>query len=58
MRRSWKLFRRDEDGAVSVDWVALTAAIVIFSALVAVTVRDGAIEAGDNIKTDVISLAN
>lgn len=33
----------DEDGAVTVDWVVLTAAIVFLSVIVVVTVRDGLI---------------
>jgi Flp pilus assembly pilin Flp len=34
-------FREDEEGAVTVDWVVLTAAIVGMGVAVMVTVKDG-----------------
>lgn len=43
-----KTFARDEDGAVTVDWVVLTAAIVGLGLLVIASVRNGAVDiAGD-----------
>lgn len=42
-------FRRDEDGAVTVDWVVLTAAIVGLGIAVISTVAGGASEIGSNI---------
>ena len=50
-------FRADEDGAVSADWVVLTAAIVPFALIVAMLVRDGAITGGENIQNKVVALA-
>ncbi len=37
-----KSFRKDDDGAVTVDWVVLTAAIVGLSVAVIALVADGA----------------
>ena len=36
-----KRFRKDEDGAVTVDWVVLTAATVTFGIAAALTIQDG-----------------
>ncbi len=35
-------FRRDEDGAVTVDWVVLTGGLIIFGVLVATSIIAGA----------------
>jgi len=45
-----KSFCRDETGAISVDWVVLTAGIMILATAVGVAVRDGAIVGGENIQ--------
>jgi len=37
-----KTFRNDEDGAVTVDWVVLTAAIVLLGAAVGTSISKGA----------------
>lgn len=39
-----KRFRRDEDGAVTVDWVVLTAAIVGLGVVVIAMVAEGALD--------------
>lgn len=39
-----KVFRRDEDGAVTVDWVVLTAGIVGLSVAVIAAVASGALD--------------
>ena len=44
-----KNFRNDEDGAVTVDWVVLTAAIVALGLAVGCTVSTGA----NNLATQV-----
>jgi len=44
-----KNFRNDEDGAVTVDWVVLTAAIVALGLVVGTSVRNGA----ETLATDV-----
>lgn len=41
MMKLFKAFAKDEAGAVTVDWVVLTAAIVGLGMLVIVTVGDG-----------------
>jgi len=44
-------FRRDEDGAVTVDWVVLTAAIVGLGIAVMTTVGNGTTALGDRISS-------
>ncbi len=48
-----KTFRADEDGAVTVDWVVLTAAIVGLGIAVLTSVRGGATTMADNIETEL-----
>ena len=50
-----KNFRNDEDGAVTVDFVVLTAALVILGLLVAAAIQRGATTLAGNIEE---SLAN
>ncbi len=53
-----KNFRADEDGAVTVDWVVLTAAIVGLGIAVMASVRGGATDLagdiGDNLTETVV----
>lgn len=42
-----KLFYTDDDGAVTVDWVVLTAAIVGLCVLIASAMQDGALGLAD-----------
>ena len=44
-----KVFAKDEDGAVTVDWVVLTAAIVGIAIAVAATIEGGLQTAAGNI---------
>ena len=46
-----KNFRKDEDGAVTVDWVVLTAAVVALAAVAYNQVRDGASELANDVET-------
>ncbi|MDA7965880.1 hypothetical protein [Ruegeria sp.] len=46
-----KNFRKDEDGAVTVDWVVLTAAVVALAAIAYNQVRDGASELAGNVES-------
>jgi Flp pilus assembly pilin Flp len=46
-------FRADEDGAVTVDWVVLTAAIVALGFAVFSVVRTGAVSMANNISADL-----
>jgi Flp pilus assembly pilin Flp len=45
-----KNFRADEDGAVTVDWVVLTAAIVGLAIAVLASVRTGTVAMGNTIE--------
>lgn len=38
-----KNFRKDEDGAVTVDWVVLTAAVVALAGAAYTSINDGAV---------------
>ena len=53
-----KNFRRDEDGAVTVDWVVLTAAIVALGLGVGTSVRTGATTLANDVKSDLIGQVN
>ena len=46
-------FRADEDGAVTVDWVVLTAAIVGLGIAVLASVRSGANSMGDGVQSEL-----
>ncbi|PZX15398.1 hypothetical protein [Celeribacter halophilus] len=48
-----KLFNQDEDGAVTVDWVVLTAAIVGLGVGVLYAVSGEIIDVGDKIADDI-----
>ena len=50
-----KNFAADESGAVTVDWVVLTAAIVGLGIAVIASVRDGTTSVGDAIQTSLES---
>jgi Flp pilus assembly pilin Flp len=51
-----KNFHNDEDGAVTVDWVVLTAAIVALGLLVGTAVRDSAAEKTGDIIRDIAAV--
>ncbi len=46
-------FKRDEDGAVTVDWVVLTAAIEGFGVTVLTSVSSGTTGLADNISANL-----
>lgn len=48
-----KNFRKDEDGAVTVDWVVLTAAIVGLAAVAYSAIGDGTAALSDKIGTEI-----
>ena len=52
-----KTFRNDESGAVTVDWVVLTAAIVGLGLVVMTTVSTGMKTAASNISKDITTKA-
>ena len=53
LRKLFKSFRADESGAVTVDWVVLTAAIVGLGMVVMKTVGGGIEGLGDSIGSDL-----
>lgn len=53
-----KNFRNDEDGAVTVDWVVLTAAIVALGLVVGNAVSTGATDLANDIGGDLTALVN
>ena len=46
-----KNFRKDEDGAVTVDWVVLTAAVVALAAAAYTSIETGVTSLGDAAET-------
>lgn len=44
-----KRFARDESGAVTVDWVVLTAAVVALGAMATIAITDGTTNLSDSI---------
>ncbi|MEL6644291.1 MAG: hypothetical protein AAFQ79_10180 [Pseudomonadota bacterium] len=53
-----KRFNKDEDGAVTVDWVVLTAAIVGLGIAVIASVREGVNTLGSDISARVATQMN
>ena len=51
----YQKFQNDESGAVTVDWVVLTAAIVLLGAVVGASVKTGATTLADKIEADLIA---
>ncbi len=49
----WKNFKNDESGAVTVDWVVLTAALVGLGLAVILAIQPGIEQAAQNINTDL-----
>lgn len=48
-----KTFRKDEDGAVTVDWVVLTAALVALGITVLTVVGQGTVTLADKISSQL-----
>jgi Flp pilus assembly pilin Flp len=51
-----KNFRNDEDGAVTVDWVVLTAAIVALGLAVGTAVSNGATDLAGDVGTELTDM--
>ena len=51
-----KNFRKDEDGAVTVDWVVLTAAVVALAGAAYTSIQTGATGLTSNISTELTSI--
>ena len=52
-----KNFRANEDGAVTVDWVVLTAALVGLAIAVLATVTGGVSDISDSIETELSNVS-
>lgn len=50
-----KNFRRDEDGAVTVDFVVVTAAVVGLGIAVLATLADGVLDSAETVNTGIES---
>ena len=65
MIKFFKNFRKDEDGAVTVDWVVLTAAVAVLGTLVYTSISQGVVDMtsttttflGENESRDLTALA-
>ncbi len=57
MRKSAKNFLKSEDGAISADWVAITAAGMLLAVAVAGLLNNSAVAAGNQIEADVTAMA-
>jgi len=55
MKITFKKFFRDENGAVSVDWVVLTASVVFLAIAIGVAVREPTIETAATLAEHVAS---
>jgi Flp pilus assembly pilin Flp len=55
MRSHFKRFLIDQSGAVSTDWVVLTAAITIMAGAIALTVKNHTVDAGQDLQVYVQS---
>ncbi|QHQ37514.1 hypothetical protein GO499_19610 [Algicella marina] len=55
MQKLKNVFLKEEDGAVTVDWVVLTAAIVGVSVLLMIFVRSGVNSAASSILEELTS---
>lgn len=49
-------FEKDEDGAVTVDWVVLTAAVVALGVAVLLAVTNASTSLADRISTTIVSV--
>uniref|UniRef100_UPI0040477967 hypothetical protein n=1 Tax=Yoonia sp. TaxID=2212373 RepID=UPI0040477967 len=56
MDRFFGRFAKGEDGAVTVDWVVITAGIVLLASLVGNGIRDETISAGERIGAQVAAM--
>ena len=56
MTNFFNKFRRDEDGAVTVDWVVLTAAIVGLGIAILATVSGGVSDLAGDISSELSTM--
>jgi Flp pilus assembly pilin Flp len=58
MLKLFKSFKNDESGAVTVDWVVLTGAVVGLGIIIAQTMGTSIRTAAGNVSADVITNSN
>lgn len=51
-----KKFFEDESGAVTVDWIALTAAAMALVLLIFATIQDSSVELAEDIQGDLTAM--
>lgn len=56
MMKFLNAFRKEEDGAVTVDWVVLTAALVVLGLLVLQAVGGGAEDLANDLGADMTAM--
>jgi len=49
----FRIFRKDEDGAVSVDWVVLTAAVIALAGVTVTAIEGSTGSVGDAVGTEL-----
>lgn len=54
MIKFFKNFRKDEDGAVTVDWVVLTAAVVALAAIAYNQISNGASDLASDVESALL----
>lgn len=57
MKRFIQKFGSDESGAISADWVALTAAGMLVAIAISTSVNQSTVAAGERIGNDVAAMA-
>lgn len=57
MKRFFRKFRSDECGAISADWVVLTAAGMLIAVAISASVNQSTIDAGEAIGNNVAAMA-
>lgn len=56
MSKLFNYFAKHEDGAVTVDWVVLTAAIVLMAALIGNGIRDETTDLGNRVAGQIAAM--
>jgi Flp pilus assembly pilin Flp len=56
MKKLLTVFQKDESGAITVDWVVLTAALVLLALLIMASIGGGAQASADWIKATLLGL--
>ena len=55
LKNIFKRFKNDESGAVTVDWVVLTGAVVGLGIIISTTMGDSITTAATNVGNDVVT---